>query len=142
MVLNSSYLFGAAFRAPLGDAFTRELLPKLAQIAGDPMLDHLFSAPQTSLLHYTIYRGLVYTSILLSFVIAFLIILGKSFMGRYTLDLRMPSRRDPCHLPQSRRESLPMPAWFRLILESLPIALPIAQVVLTVAILVTHYFAL
>jgi hypothetical protein len=144
MVLNSSYLFGAAFRAPFDDASTRELLLKLAQVTNGPILDHSFSAPsiQTSLPHYTLYRGFVYTSILLGFVVAFLIILGKSFIGRYTLDLTMSSRHNPRRLYKYRRRALPMPTCFRLTLESLPTALPLAQVVFTIAILVAYHFAL
>ncbi|OJA18554.1 hypothetical protein AZE42_04015 [Rhizopogon vesiculosus] len=144
MVLNSSYLCGAAFRASFDDASTRKLLLKLAQVANGPILDHSFSAQSihTSLPQYTLYRGFVYTSILLGFVVAFLIILGKSFMGRYTLDLTMSSRRNPRRLYKSRRQSLPMPTCLRLTLESLPTVLPLAQAVFTMAIFVTYHFAL
>lgn len=144
MVLNTSYLFGAALRAPFVDPSTHELFLKLAQITQGPTLDHSFSAPSalTSLPHYTFYRGFVYTSILVGFLVAIFIILGKNLMGLYTLDLTMTSCHDPHRLGKSRRQSLPMPAWSRQTLESLPNALPLAQVMLTMAILVTHHFAL
>jgi len=142
MVLNTSYLFGAAFRAPFANPSTHELFLKLAQIMQGPTLDHSFSAPSalTSLPPYTFYRGFVCTSILIGFIVAIFIILGKSLMGLYTLDLTMSSCHNPHRLGKSRRQS--MPAWSRQTLESLPTALPLAQVMLTIAILATHHFAL
>lgn len=143
MVLNSSYLFGTAFRAPYRDASTRELLQKLGQITNGPMLHHSLSTLSAQIPpHYTLYRALVYTNILLGFVVAFLIILGKNFMGRYTLDLTTLFRRHPHRLSKPRTQSLPLPTWFRLTLECLPTAFPFAQVVFTTALLFAHHFAL
>ncbi|KAG2119392.1 hypothetical protein DEU56DRAFT_121072 [Suillus clintonianus] len=88
-------------------------------------------------------HGVLFVGSILSFSVAFLIVLGKSLMGQYTLTLRLPpfGLRS---LPKSRVQDLraiptSMPTWFMGILKSLRFILPLIQFLVTAALLAIYW---
>jgi hypothetical protein len=143
MMMGLSYLRSPAFTAS-GNAKTHELYRQLTEITKGTAVNDVYRAllAQTSdSPRYTFSRGLVQTSMLSSFVFAFLALLGKLFLGRNGLYLNISSRR------KSRRQSFFRPSpfisrWLVLVLNSLPNTFILIQLLLSIAFVAAHHLAL
>ncbi|KAG2076196.1 hypothetical protein BDR04DRAFT_1090077 [Suillus decipiens] len=141
--MGMSYLRSPAF-AGIANAKTHELYQKLTEITDDAAMKDIFlalSAHTAGSSRYTFSRGIVHTSILSGCFFAFFAILGKLFIGRNGLYLNMPSYRT------FRRQSFLRPSpftsrWLMLVLKQLPNIFLLNQLLLCIALVVTHYLAL
>ncbi|KAG1873081.1 hypothetical protein F4604DRAFT_1766464, partial [Suillus subluteus] len=100
--------------------------------------------PQTHSLRHTLLRVVFIVGTLLSFCVALLIVLSKILMRQYTLILMLLSY-DTHRLPKNRVQCLraipaSMPTWFMQLLKSLWWIFTLVQLVITMAILVIHWF--
>ncbi|KAG2355994.1 hypothetical protein BDR07DRAFT_1424531, partial [Suillus spraguei] len=127
----------------IGDAKTHQLYQKLTEITEDAAMKDIFRAlsAQSESSRYTFSRGIVHTSILSGCFFAFLAILGKLLVGRNGLYLNTSSYR------AFRRQSFLRPSpfisrWLLLVLKQLPNIFVLNQLLLCIALVVTHYLAL